>query len=109
MNLPIKPLALVALAACTNSCATALVRSNDSPPSIYPATQLDAEAIWESGVLGGPIFPMPHGERNNIPGRIMITLGGLIDLPISLAIDTVLLPFDLYHVASPARDEEEGE
>lgn len=108
MRLPFKPLALLALAVCSTSCATAFVRS-DPPDTVYPATQLDAGLILQSGIQGNPVLPSPRGERNSLPGRIVMTLGGLVDLPFSLVTDTLLFPFDLYRTTSSPEPMEESE
>ena len=92
-------LTLAAYFMLISSCATAFVRtdSSDKPEHVYPATAFDAQFIWEAGIKGEPlIVAMKNPEKKNgIPIRIIYTVGGIIDLPISLIIDTVLLPFDV--------------
>lgn len=100
----LKALALLALAICINSCATAFVRS-DPPDSVYPATEFDLVAIGKGGVKGDPPFAAAPGERSSVPARIIITLGGLIDLPYSLVFDTLFLPFDVYRLTSSPEEE----
>jgi uncharacterized protein YceK len=76
-------------------CATILVRMQPEkpPPGVYPAVQFDAAyVIWEIGILG--ISPSPDSP----PGFLQRTeciITGIVDLPVSLVMDTVCLPWDI--------------
>jgi hypothetical protein len=54
---------------------------------VYPATSLDGIAVFGPG---------PEETGNEIGLRI----GFFFDFPFSLAIDTVLLPYDIYRASS---------
>ena len=91
-------------------CATALVRAeggtNEYP--IYPATTVDG--LWTKEVVISGEHPLasPGKHRLNPLSRFVYGLGGLIDLPISLVTDSVLLPYDLYALMkSDSREEAE--
>ncbi|MHB8131659.1 MAG: YceK/YidQ family lipoprotein [Mobilitalea sp.] len=56
----------------------------------YPATNTDMMYM-----IGAP-FIAYDGRPSMIPIAIALILGSLIDLPISLTTDTILLPVDIY-------------
>lgn len=75
------------------SCAT--IKRNELDIPVYPATVADGFLIYmgSSNVIHG------HGHvpwYQQLILRPALIIGGLIDLPISLVTDTVLLPYDLY-------------
>jgi uncharacterized protein YceK len=87
-----------ALVMMTSGCATAFVRSKDTVEThhVFPATRFDGEFFWESGVKGEPLFVEVDGEKRNNPvARCAYMLGAIIDMPFSIAFDTLLLPVDL--------------
>ena len=94
-----------------SSCATLFVRtdSSDKPEHVYPATAFDAQFIWEAGIRGEPlIVAMNNPEKKNaFPIRIIYTLGGIIDLPTSLIIDTVFLPLDVVRLSAQKKSGEQ--
>ena len=68
-----------------SGCATVLTRSTDKygifhKHGAYPATLIDAELI--SSGTGEPTYPL-------------LLIGCILDLPLSAAFDTLLLPYDL--------------
>ena len=60
--------------------------SSDKMPRYYPATYLDADTI--SGAFSSSPPSISVGER------VIFCVGGVIDLPISIVTDTLLLPYD---------------
>ena len=82
----------------TSGCATAFVRSKSTvePQHAYPATALDGELLWRSGVKGEPLFATTTpNERINPLARLASGAGCIMDLPFSIVFDTVMLPVDL--------------
>ena len=82
----------------TSGCATVLVRSPgaDDGEHVFPATVFDAEMFWEVGVKGEPLFEMADRDAKSSPfARFAYGLGAIIDMPFSIAFDTILLPVDL--------------
>jgi uncharacterized protein YceK len=83
----------------TSGCATTFVRSNSTvdPQHVFPATTFDARFFWESGVKGEPLFASADPKVRNGPvTRLAYVTGAIVDLPISIALDTILLPVDLF-------------
>ena len=78
---------LIGLICCLCSgCATVITRSYDSSGWIhfrgaYPATRFEADIIG-SGSGSDPLYPL-------------FIAGSIIDLPLSVVFDTLLLPYDL--------------
>jgi uncharacterized protein YceK len=88
----------------TSGCATAFVRSESTvdPKHVYPATVFDARFFWESGIKGKNLFASANAEdQMGLFARFAYGTGAVIDLPFSIAVDTVLLPLDLFK-AQPA-------
>ena len=85
------------------------MRSSPAPDigPVYPATAVDGLWIYQTGILGEPPLATGEGEKMNPMRRLVYPVGGLIDLPISIVTDTVLLPYDLYKL-SKTNDEKEG-
>lgn len=91
-----------------SGCATSFVRFNPEKEKemrndfigIYPATILDGMAVAAPFV---PIFVKFEGTDAS-EGKAMcyffgpfLLVGGLIDMPISIVSDTLMIPFDLYN------------
>jgi uncharacterized protein YceK len=57
-------------------------------PGVYPGVRLDAH--W-----------LAHGNETDYP---LTTCVGLIDMPFSAAVDTVLLPYDIFHHSQSTND-----
>jgi uncharacterized protein YceK len=55
-------------------------------PQCYPATYVDGALIGESFTSDNP--------NNSGAARFFVCIGSVIDLPISLVIDTLILPYD---------------
>lgn len=88
---------LAAFAFCFSSCATALVRPDPQMKKVYPASALDVSFFVDGAIKGEPAFTMADPEvRAGVVSRLFFGLGSIVDLPISIVIDTVLLPFDLW-------------
>ena len=88
----------------TSGCATAFVRS-ESTQHVFPATAFDAQFFWEVGVKGEPLFVMADSNYRNGPvARLAYSVGAIIDLPFSIAFDTILLPIDLIHSGASAEN-----
>ena len=88
----------------TGGCATALIRSDGhvDPGHVYPATILDAQFFWDSGVRGKPLFATADpAVRNGPVARLGYCIGAIVDTPFSILFDTVLLPVDLIRSGTP--------
>jgi uncharacterized protein YceK len=78
-----------------SGCGTYIGRSkqgrfftyDEKVPRCYPATYVDGALIGES-------FEKKNRDIS-VGGRCAACLGGVIDLPLSLVIDTLVLPYDL--------------
>jgi hypothetical protein len=94
------------------SCATTVVRTG-FPHSLskhdqelmrfYPATILDGGSIYlalSPGLEKEPILESVWKRR------VILFIGGLIDMPFSLISDTVILPYDIYLFVKRPDDEE---
>jgi uncharacterized protein YceK len=96
-----KIVALIALLVCSG-CGSLLVQHN-SKAGPYPGTRLDAHSIahpsFDGISLGGHSDPKSSGGSFSPVALV----GGIIDLPFSAALDTLLLPVDLWY---PAHDYE---
>ncbi len=91
----------------TSGCATAFVRSENAVHSqhVFPATALDAQFLWHNGLKGEPLFAtIDPNERNRPPARIAYTLGAVVDFPVSVVFDTILVPVDLMRSKAPAEN-----
>ena len=93
----------------TSGCATAFVRSKTAgpPEHVFPATTFDAQFFWSNGVKGEPLFAMADSTyRNGPPTRFVYSLGAIVDLPLSVTFDSLLLPADLTRSKSPAANKD---
>ena len=77
-------------------CGTIATRTStrnmisDTLPAVYAATSIDA----------GLISATSRPEFGSAGKRAAASIAGLIDLPISIATDTLFLPYDLYKSSS---------
>ena len=76
-----------------SGCATAMVRSGSErkPSPLYPATISDVAYA----ILPFVDLNMSGSSTETDPIRYLLLPGALIDLPISLCTDTLLLPYDI--------------
>ena len=91
-----------------SGCATYVARSDggafflygETLPKCYPATYYDGSLIGESFTTKDPSYA----------GRFFICIGSVVDLPISLVTDTLILPYDACkssgHTPSPNKSPE---
>jgi uncharacterized protein YceK len=100
MKRTIQAVAAMAGLAGLSGCATIAgrqfpsLRAEPSSTSYYPATVIDGYVL-AMGTAGLTSTDHDNGEiPSRVLGLVMIPLG-VIDLPISLVTDTLLLPFDL--------------
>ena len=98
-------LALVpALLACVVGCAslmTKTARETDQPRYVYPGAQLDLGGmVFGAAILFGPSDPFGFMPRSGGAAVFALTL---VDLPLSLAVDTVCLPYDLWMMTGGGR------
>ena len=81
--------------ACTGcgTVATRAMRSefSDKFPAVYPATYCDV------GLISAPCRSSFSGSAGKKAGACIV---GIIDLPISVAVDTLLLPYDVITAAA---------
>ena len=86
-----------------SGCATGMARSEAIGqrgrfPMIYPATLINCGMICIFCISGGPFL---MGEINNVWVAPVYVLGNTVDLPISIASDTLFLPLDIYCCLPP--------
>jgi len=84
-------LAIATLISCTG-CGSLIGRvfdRHDHLPPVYPGVAADAHALTDS-------------VRSFHEGGPLMTIGCAIDMPLSAALDTALLPFDLAIAAGEA-------
>ena len=85
-----KLLVLLLLPPLITGCATYIARTGNPDarvlPCFYPATYIDAVLI------GAPCNP--NSEWGPMRRRLGATCIGVVDMPFSLATDTICLPFD---------------
>jgi uncharacterized protein YceK len=87
----------------TSGCATALVRDAGKPQHVFPATTFNAQFFWDCGVKGKPLFAtLDRNKRNHPVARVANGIGAIVDLPFSIASDTILLPVDLFQSKTDA-------
>jgi uncharacterized protein YceK len=74
--------AVIALAGAITGCGSLTARTCSDDPGIYPGPRLDGHWVQDPGdqPMNALIFP--------------------IDLPLSTALDTILLPYDIFRLAS---------
>ena len=95
-----------------SGCATTFVRSKSTadPQHVYPATALDAQFFWKSGINGEPLFVTADPNARNGPGvRLAYGVGAFVVLPFSIALDTILLPIDLFRPKARTRSGDDSE
>ena len=81
-----------------SSCAAVFVRSESAaePGQVFPATRFDAEFFWDGAIKGEPPLVTADPSLKNSPAeRLAFGAGAIIDCPLSLATDVILLPADL--------------
>lgn len=90
------PAACIALLLLSSGCGTMVSHFGDcgsTPPAgVYRGTRFDAACI------AAPFASEPHVELLPV---------GLIDLPFSLAADTIILPFDIVDYSKRKKSEKE--
>src|SRR6185295_3109300 len=91
-------LALVAVSLTGSGCASIGARTGKFAPYVYPTVYPGPKTI-----IAG--MQTQQGVAHNI----LVWPCGIIDFPISAALDTVLLPFDWPYSASQERASEEPE
>ena len=94
----------VASTVIMSGCATSFVRSKNTvdPQHVFPATTFDAQFFWDSGIKGRPLFATADpDDRNGLATRFAYGVGAVVDLPLSIAFDTILLPVDLFRPKAP--------
>lgn len=84
----------VIIAALCSGCGTIIGRSGvrnvvyqEKIPDCYPATYCD-------GVLIGQSFTTNKNPNASVGMRCIVCVGSVVDLPVSIVFDTILLPFD---------------
>ena len=90
----------------TSGCSTVFVRSESTvnPEHVFPATAFDAQFLWQNGVKGEPLFAtVDPKERGSPAARSAYVVGAILDLPFSVAFDTILLPVDLTRSRAPGK------
>ncbi|MEI6564092.1 MAG: YceK/YidQ family lipoprotein [bacterium] len=98
-------LLLIGGALLLTGCGTIVARNSHPCGSnpYYPATQWDVMTIRS----GGGLFVGPPGGSPGVPhvvGWLLIVPLHILDLPVSLATDTICLPSDCYYHAKFRRD-----
>jgi uncharacterized protein YceK len=99
MNKYIHVIPVIMMALLFAGCATIGKRTDiaaDKPRGLYPATRADIRGTgryWRNEIHLDP-FNM-NNSRPNVIDKILWTTFAAIDLPISLATDTIGLPWDL--------------
>ena len=87
--------AAVPLLAIQAGCASWLVRAEgaySSRTEIYPATAIDVGTVYHA--VTGPFDPHAADPQD---GLVYLFLpAAIVDLPLALVVDTVLLPHDLH-------------
>ena len=93
-------IALVTLA--LSGCGTIMGRQDIAPGDIrtYAATRTDGAWIWAC-VSGNSIFQEKGTGMERLAGRTIVPLCFLVDVPVSLVTDTVMLPVDIYYIDWP--------
>jgi uncharacterized protein YceK len=67
---------------------------------IYPATRTDGAWFWAC-VSGNSIFQEKSSGVGRFASYTVVPLCFLIDMPVSLVTDTLMLPLDMYHTDWP--------
>ncbi len=79
-------------------CASISARTSESEPHLYPTVYPGPKTI---------IYGMQH--KQGVAHNILVWPFGIIDFPLSAALDTLLLPFDWPYSASQRRAAEKVE
>jgi uncharacterized protein YceK len=91
-------LVLAAATLAGAGCASISARTGKYEPYVYPTVYPGPKTI---------IYGMQH--KQGVAHNILVWPCGIIDFPLSAALDTVLLPFDWPYSASQRSATEEGE
>jgi uncharacterized protein YceK len=98
-------MSLVGIALLLSGCSTVIMRANPENRgqlNYYPATRYDAFTIG----TGGGMYS--RGDCDNgvgpVVGWLMVVPLHIVDLPISLVTDTVMLPFDMRRKAKKTKE-----
>ena len=80
-----------------SGCGTVMSRPTPTyvAPGLYPATRTDGALFWTC-VSGASVFQEKGSGLAPLAGYTVVPLCFLIDIPLSLVADTVLLPMDIY-------------
>lgn len=105
---PIHRLLTILLLVSSFSCASIGVRTGaySDRTALYPATAVDAAAV--SYVATRPFISSvdPKFRPDAQEGLIYLFLpASIIDLPIAIALDTLLLPYDIYRYRNRNADQ----
>jgi uncharacterized protein YceK len=113
MKKVLQNIAAALVAASVSGCGTMMrpVMKEDNNVRVYPATRFDGEFIG-AAVVGKPVLGMDSEggwePLNRVVWSSAQLVCGLVDLPISLVIDTVCLPYDLWtrkdNIANPTSE-----
>jgi uncharacterized protein YceK len=81
----------------TSGCGTIMSRPKpfEVEDGLYPAIRTDGLAFW-SCVTGDSLFQEKGGCLISAAGYTVIPLLFVVDMPISIVTDTVMLPFDIH-------------
>ena len=97
------------LIACNISCASVGVRTGaySERAAIYPATAVDAGVV--SYVVTRPFIPYvdPTFSPDAQEGLVyLLAPASIIDLPLAVALDTLLLPYDIHRLRNKQAEED---
>jgi beta-fructofuranosidase len=98
------------LAVHLSGCATAIVREEPDCGTLFPATQEDIFGIYDiwSTSLREIVSPVPlkdwPAKAVADSGVLTLSAVGLLDLPFSLASDTLFMPYDLFMLSNNGND-----
>ena len=93
----IRTIMLIQTMVMCSGCATYVVRScpADAPKGVYPATRSDvtgAVHYWQNRMS---LFWSDAPSKPNLAEKVLFAIFAIVDLPISVVTDTVMLPGDL--------------
>ena len=84
--------AIIYIALLLSGCGTISARTSSANEGLYPATSIDGMCI----VTGGGNWDNDHPSLlSKLIGWTILTPCWVIDLPVSLVSDTVMLPLDI--------------
>jgi len=97
MKTIIQAIVMILAVALCSGCATYVVRNYpaDAPKGVYPATCSDVTGTvhyWQNRLS---LFWSDAPSNPNVVEKLFFTLFAMVDLPISVVTDTVMLPVDL--------------